>query len=258
MTRSLKKYWKPAVMVLASLLFAAVAVLVPELSAQDTGGFLLLSASFMPVAPGPIVPGYSALRSRANPRSAGVPETIPHWLYATQTYTDNSTTQLTFFTDNQANRSLSNLQSGGSLPDPQYLTIFGIYCDIINATADTYVTTAAGGTSGAINDIGSLVMVALPRFVLRIQSKDYGPWPLSVCHATGGATGFGWGTFTAEESLQYANNGVMGKGAEINGFITIPPRGDFSVTVDWNAAANITGDYRVRMTLFGLLSRAVK
>lgn len=240
------------------LLLALATVLAPHVSAETVGGLVLASGCFLPVAPGPLVPTARSLKQEANPKSAAEPETIPHWLYATQTFTDNATTQLTFYTDNQANRSLSNLQSGGSLPEPQFLKLFGIFCDVVNATADTYVTTAAGGIAGAINDVGSLVLVSLPRFVLTIQGKQYGPWPLSICHGTGGPVGFGWGTFTAEESLQYANNGNIGQGAPINGFIMIPPRADFSLTIDWNATANVTGDYRLRMTLFGLLSRAVK
>jgi hypothetical protein len=79
-------------------------------------------------------PTFRQLRGRST--AVGTqPETVPWWLYDTQTVTDNVTTTATFFAATQANRSLSNLLTGGSLPEPQYLTIFGIYADFINATA---------------------------------------------------------------------------------------------------------------------------
>lgn len=214
-----------------------------------------------PMAPEQLVPTFQQLQRRSTPQSGNVPEIIPHWAYDTQTYTDNTTTELTFFAAAQANRSLGNLGTGGAFPSPQYMTIYGIHCDIFPTSATAFVSTAASGAGGALNDMGQLVLLGLPRMTLRIASKDYGPWPLSVFQSTGGPTGFGWGNAAdaSPELLQYALNGVPGVAGEINGFITIQPNVDFSVIINWNTACNTAGgDYRIRITLKGLLGREVR
>ena len=196
------------------------------------------------------------LNDAAFPGQVNQPEVYAHHLYDTQTYLDNATTQLTFFAATQADRSLSNLQTGGQLEDPQFFDIWGISC---SAWADAgYVTTAAGGVTGAIDDLGLLIVQGRPRLTLQISDKQYGPWKLESCHAMGGPVGFGWGTFTAEESLQYSNNGPPDGGLWVGGSITIPPKVGWRMTVDWPAAVNLTDDYRICIGLFGVLSRAVR
>jgi hypothetical protein len=200
---------------------------------------------------------FEALTIAANPQSADIPQTIPYYFYDTQTFVDNTTTALTFFAVAQADRSLSNWPVGGVLPQPQFFGIEGIMLDLYSTTATQFVTTAAGGVVGAIDDLGLMLLTGRPRITLTLSSKDYGPFPLSLCHGTGGPTGFGWGTFTAEESLQYANNGVFDGGLYIGQAINIPPQVDFNVRIDWPAAVNISGDYRLRVTMSGVLSRRI-
>ena len=199
---------------------------------------------------------FQQLNAEAFPQSVGQPECFAHYWYDTQTYLDNATTQLTFFAATQADRSLSNLPTAGQLEDPQF---FEIHCIMLDAVADAgFVTTAAGGVAGAIDDLGLLMVTGRPRVTLNISDKQYGPWPATLMHASGGPVGFGWGTFTAEESLQYGNNGPPDGGLFIGGSIIIPPKVGFRLTMDWPAAVNLTDDYRLKMTLGGVLHRAVR
>lgn len=204
---------------------------------------------------GVVVPrSWDSISADLQPRS---PEGIPHWMYDTQTYTDNSTTELTFFTAAQ-NLDLTNLRTPGGLPEPQTLYIHNIFVDYLGATAP-YVSTAAGGVTGFIDDYGQLHVNGRGRLLLTISQKQYGPWPLLAFPGLGAINGFGWGTFTAEESLQYGHNALAvgsGRGV-IGGAIIIPPKVDFQVTITWPAALNITGDARVRVTLHGALYRKV-
>lgn len=214
----------------------------------------------MPFAPMNLTPTYEQLMARANPQQAGVPETTPWWLYDTQTFTDNVTTELTFFAAPQSDRTLSNIGAGGSLPDPQFLTIYGMHLDVWQSSVTAWTSVTAAATAvGVLNDMGMLMVLNRPVITLTVSGKDYGPWPATIAHATGGPTGGGYGTLAAAAHVQFANNGILGNGAPINGFITIPPRVDFSVRIKWGAAVDTTaGDYRFRVVLYGLLARAVK
>lgn len=189
----------------------------------------------------------------ANPQMANQPQVIPHILYDTQTYVSAATTKLTFFQTVQSDKTLGNIEAPGSLPSPQFFAIESIGCDIL-----TQVTTAAGGVPGAINDVQLLSLIGRATLTLSYQNKDYGPWPLSAFGASGGATGFGWGTFTAEESLQYANHGIPnGQGYGVNQQIILKPTAQFAVVLNWGAAQTLTGNTPIRIWMYGALYRAV-
>lgn len=202
--------------------------------------------------------GYGALSRASQPRSALVPEAITHWLYDTATYTDNSTTELSFFTSTQTDKSLSNLEVAGTLPDPNFFAIQGAYVDFINNAAGTpYVSTAAGSNVGNINDIGLLLLNGRARFILTISDKRYGPWPLSLLHGTGAVDGVMSGTFTAEESLQAGFPAPIGVPMYIGGSIVIPPKVGFSAQILYPSAVDLVNDFRVRLVLEGVLYRRV-
>lgn len=189
----------------------------------------------------------------ATPPSGRAQEAIWHALYDTQTYTDNSTTRLTFFQSTNADKTLSNMEASGQLPAPQSFMIHNICLDAWTAAP---VSTAAGGPDGNLNDLMLLLLVGRPTFTLTISSKQYGPYPLTALHATGGPTGFGWGTFTAEESIQFARN-EQSPGWNYYGRIIIPEQVSFSLEVNWAAAQNVTADWRFRITMFGVLNRRI-
>lgn len=204
--------------------------------------------------------GYDDLVASANPRSAQVPESIPWWFYDTQTYTSASTTQLTFFAATTASRDLSNLESGGQIPDPNFFAIHYLFADFMSNAAGTPYetsTTAAAQNVGAIDDVGRLLLSGRGRMTLTISDKRYGPWPLSVTSGTGAAQGFGWGTTTAEETVQYGHNTLQNNGAYIGGKIMIPPKVGFSIVTDWPAALTLTSDYRIRLTMYGVYYRRI-
>lgn len=198
---------------------------------------------------------FSVEAQKAIPPSGRSPEAIWHLVYDTKTYTDNSTTSLNFFdSTNVGTLDLSNMEIAGQFPAPQIFNIHGIFFDLWTAAP---VSTAAGGVTGNVNDVYLLIFVGRPRWLLTIQQKNYGPYPLASLHGLGAPIGFGYGTFTAEESLQFASNDRT-PGWNYNGSITIPPQTAFQFNITWAAAQDVTADYRMRVSMSGKLSRAVK
>lgn len=198
------------------------------------------------------------IQERSRPSS---PEGVPWWLYDTQTYTDNTSTTLTYFTATNSDESLTNLASGGVLPADQALFIHNVYIDYFLAAGTAWASVnAAGVVTGHLNDIGMLHMAARGRFLLKIRSKDYGPWPICAFQGLGGVTGGVNGTQAAGVAIEYGHNaqGVgSGRGA-LGGGIVIPPQTSFSVRLQWPAAVDLTADFRIRVTLHGALYRNIQ
>jgi hypothetical protein len=194
------------------------------------------------------------LDALALPSNARQPEALPWILYHQKTYTSGTTTKLTFFDAVESDDTLGNMETQGSLPDPQYFEIHYIGADFL-----LDATTAAGGEVGAIDDVAKLLFTGRGTWTLSIAKKAYGPFPLSFLHASGGPTGFGWGTFTAEESIQYANNGIFDGGWCVGGALIIPPKVGFSFEVRWSAAQTLNaGNTGVRAWMAGVLHRQVR
>jgi hypothetical protein len=191
------------------------------------------------------------LNALSTPGAGGENEAIQWTWYDTQTYTDNSTTQLRFFTTQSSDRSITNLDIAGQLP--YFFELHFITLDVVPTAATAFVTTAAGGVGGILDDLGMILVSGRGRYTMSINSKPYGPFPLQQLHGTGGPNGGGWGTFTAEESLQFGVNSVPdGSFLQFNGSKIIRPNQPFNVVVDWPAALNLTADYRLRMGLHGV------
>lgn len=198
--------------------------------------------------------GYPQLRASSRPRNPDAPEAFADTLYDTQEYVDNTTLTLRFFAAQQADQTLSNIGAGSQLQAGEFFVIENI---MVQAWAEAgYVTTAAGGIAGTINDMGLLFFLSRPILQLTMNNKPYGPWPVTECLGSpGGISGQGWGTFTAEESLQAA--WVTGYGKYIGGSVVIPPLTGFRVDIDWNAVADLTDDYFIRVNLVGTRYREV-
>lgn len=190
---------------------------------------------------------------KAIPPSGRSPEAIWHMAYDTQTYVDNATTSLDFFAAINADKSLSNMEAAGQFPAPQVFNLYNITADLFTALP---VSTAADMT-GDLNDLFLLMLVGRPRWTFTLQNKVYGPYPLTTLHATGGPDGYFVGTTAAAGSSQAAKNMPHG-GWNYNGSITIPAQTSFQFNITWAAAQNLTADWRIRVGLFGILSRAVK
>lgn len=189
------------------------------------------------------------LRSRSTPPSGASPEAIWHQFYDTQTYTDASTTRLTFFQVTNVDPTITNMKAGGQLPDPQWLSIYNVCLDFLNAGPTVDATTVVG----QLNDQVLLMMVGRTTWTLTISDKAYGPYTLTCLHGTGAPTGvIGDGV----SITQYGHN-ALNPGWNYNGTLIIPPKTNFSIEVNWAAAQDLTGDVKLRLSLFGILSRRV-
>lgn len=195
---------------------------------------------------------FQAANAKAVPPSGRSPEAIWHCAYDTQTYTDNATTTLDFFTAVNTDKTLSNMEAAGQFPAPQVFQLYAITCDVWTAAG---VSTSAT-TVGNANDIYLLLMVGRPAWLFTLQNKTYGRYPLITLHGSGGPDAFLSSTVAAV-SQQFARNMPHG-GWNYNGSITIPAQTSFQFNVLWAAAQDLTADWRVRINLFGQLDRAVK
>lgn len=196
---------------------------------------------------------FQAENAKAIPPSGRSPEAIWHVVYDTKVYTDNSTVSLNFFDSaNIGTLDLSNMEAAGQFPAPQVFDIHGIFCDLWTAAG---VSTNAA-TPGNVNDIYLLLFVGRPRWLLTIQQKNYGPYPLASLHGLGAPVAFLSST-VATVSQQFASND-RSPGWNYNGSITIPAQTSFQFNVTWAAAQDLTADWRVRIAMSGKLSRAVK
>jgi hypothetical protein len=189
----------------------------------------------------------------ANPQSNAGGESIPYILYDTQTFTTAVTTEMQFFRAAVNDDTLSNMQAGGTLPDPYYFQLFNLGFDILQDAS-----TAAGDKVGVLDNIQKLMLVGKSIFTLSISDKSYGPYPLSFLHTSGGAAGTGYGSFTAEESIQVGNNSFPDGGWNWSGSVIIPPRVNFGVKVRWQAVqAVVGGPIPCRFWISGILHRRV-
>jgi len=197
----------------------------------------------------------AAVQAAATPPSGHAQEAIWHQVYDSQTFTSGTTVTQTFFQVTNADKTISNLPQGGVFPSPQSLQIHNICLDILSIIP---VTTAAGGLDGVLNDLALLMFGSgqRPVWTLEISDKKYGPYSLTTLHGTGGPVGFGWGTFTAEESIQYARNDPAG-GWNYFGRVIIPEQNNFKLVIDWAATATMSANKINRVSMFGVLGRRV-
>lgn len=193
------------------------------------------------------------LNALADPISAGQPEALPWMLYSRKAYVDNTTTLLSFFDEINTNKGISNMQAASALPSPQYFEVLSIGADILrNPTA------AAASQAGAIDDVQKLCLTSESFFTFVYADKQYGPFPFSTLHPSGGVQGFGFGTTTADTlSVQYAANGYPDGGLPVNGAIVLKPKVQFTLSVQWPSPVNLTADVNVRVWLWGILHRKV-
>ena len=191
----------------------------------------------------------------SNPQAANEPQSFPHIYYDTQTYVSAATLNLTFFQAVQADKTLGNIEAPGSLPTPKFFAIESIGLDVLLRPA----AQAGHVATGPIDDVAQLVLFGRGTLEFQYQNKVYGPWPLSAFQASGGPTGFGWATMTAEAQVSYANNGIPnGIGYGMNQQIILKPNANFSFTLRWPAALTLAaGNTLLRIWLYGGLYQAV-
>lgn len=248
---------KWATVIFGLALVACTAWALDAMAAFAVGGVALAGGGGFgfrrPVAP----KTYDELKAQSEPWAADTPAADPWIEYDVQSYDSGVTTRLTFFQQTQANASLSNIEAGGVLPFPTYLEIHGICFDAYPGDG-TYASTAAGGVGGVVDDIGRLIHASLASWTFQLAGKSYGPFPLAACSGLSAPGGHGYGTFTAEESIQFGTNGPRDMGFFVGGAWIIPPQQSYNIVVEWPAAVTLTqGDYDVRFALVGTKYRKV-
>lgn len=193
------------------------------------------------------------LKQLSSPRDVmgGANQGIVWSFHDTATYTSGVTTNLQFFTTARATRQLSNLSPPGSLPEPQYFKVYAFQLDPLVPT-----------DYQAFRDVDRLLFGSgaagegAPTFQFTLADKVYGPWPLSLLHGTGGAMGHA-GTTVAAESNWLANNSIPDGGYWQDGAICIPPSQNFSAEIVWGAAQTLVANRDLRVTMSGVLYRAI-
>lgn len=201
------------------------------------------------------------LLSMARP-GANEAESYPDIKFDTVTYPAAGTARLTAFQNVAADPTISNMESAGSFPDPQWFQVYGIAKEY-QAAGPSNIAPAAAGTNqtGILNDMDLLEKTQRATVTLTISNKNYGPWPLSAFHPLGGGIGFialgvdgGAGSGRAQ---QYGNGGPVDGGWWLNGEIAIPPKVGFSLVLNLAAAQAISVQTLIRFSLVGRLYRRV-
>lgn len=193
----------------------------------------------------------------ANPTAANQPEVVPWALYDTQSVANAATGPFVYFQSINVDKTLSNMEGPGQLTDPQYLVVHYAACDILQVPT---ATALANEPNQAAANIENLLKTVRATFTFNMSNKRYGPFPLTMCHATGGTTGFGYGYGTASSGTSAAvvNNGNPGIGGfPFCGALIIPPKIGFDVTIAVSAATTLSATVQVRFVLVGALYRRV-
>jgi len=185
-------------------------------------------------------------------------EVIPHILYDTQTYTDNVTTILEFFSAIPANESISNVNPPRVLPNPNSFLIqcISVHVPIELNVVDEGAAAAVLPTPG--NDVNLLISTGILK--LTIGSKPYGPWPLFRLPVSTGFKFSGTSSAGAEAANLVTDFGMTeGPLYSLVPNLLIAPLQQFSVTLSWPAGAvNLLANRSIKVLLDGQLARAIQ
>ena len=187
-------------------------------------------------------------------------EAIPYVLFDTQSYpAAGSAAPINFFLTQQTDPTLGNLQTAGTLPNPQWFEIWGIFLDFLNTPVLATAGAAASVAAGQLQDIDIVLKTARATGELIVAQKSYGQQPCTFYHASGGAVGFSAGAYAAATQVNFGNNGLQGQTWAPNGSIIIPPTQGFSFSMRFQPTlAPISVATNLRIVLAGVLHRAVR
>lgn len=251
-TRSLARLPLAVRLALALLVYAVVAHLMPH---GDAAGI----TTAMIIIPWQPPLSRDDLDALANPMFANQPEVVPWQLYDTQSITTAVNAPAVYFQTINSDKTLSNMEGPGQLPDPQYLVVHYVAADFLVPPQSTAV--GATTNNAAVDDVENILKTNRATFEFNMSNKRYGPFSLTMCHATGGATGnlYGVGTLAAAVSGGVVNNGIPGSGGfPFAGALVIPPKIGFDVTIRLGAAPTLpVSPLPIRISLVGALYRRV-
>src|SRR5690348_16451343 len=94
----------------------------------------------------------------ANPQSANQPEVVPWALYDTQAVANAAAGPFTYFTALNTDKTLSNMEGPGQLPDPQYVIVHYVACDILQIPT---ATSLANEPNAALANVENLLKTVL-------------------------------------------------------------------------------------------------
>jgi hypothetical protein len=183
-------------------------------------------------------------------------EVIPAVLYDTQTYVDNTTVILPFFTTSPANESISNVNPPAVLPNPESFLIKNIYWMVPNEL-ETIDQGGAGALVSQFNDIILLANTGILKLI--IGDKPYGPWPLYrlPCSTFPKAALAAAGAEAANLVSAYGN--TDGPQYPVLPPLLIAPTQKFRVSLEWPAGAvNLAANRLIKVGLDGQKSRGIQ
>jgi hypothetical protein len=203
---------------------------------------------------GPIPSEWQAYVTQSN---VGL-EVVPHILYDTQTYTDNVTTTLDFFSSIPANEAISNVNPPRVLPNPNS---FLIQCISVHVPIELTVTdegAAAAALPTPSDDVILLINTGILK--LTIGSKPYGPWPLFRLPVSSGFKFSAASAAGAEAANLVLDYGITdGPLYSLIPNLLIAPLQQFSVQLSWpGGAVNLLANRTIKVLLDGQLSRAIQ
>lgn len=183
-------------------------------------------------------------------------EVIPHILYDTQVYVDNTTVILPFFTTSPANESLSNVNPPAILPNPESFLIKNIAWFVPNEL-ETIDQGAAAALPSQINDIILLGNTGILK--LFIGEKPYGPWPLFRLPCSTFVKGMLAAAGAEAANLASAYGNTDGPMYPVLPPLLIAPMQKFRVSLEWPAGAvQLLANRNIKVLLDGQLSRGIQ
>lgn len=174
-------------------------------------------------------------------------------LYDTQSYPAAGIAQLNFFVNPNADQTLSNIEQGGTVPDPEYYQLW-----YARVTPIIPPTVAAAPTTW--RDMQRLMTIGRPTLTLTIMSKPYGPWHVHEM-GTSGPQYYGYSTQVAAAggtSTEIANAGPDMAGFCFDGALWLLPKASYRAVIRWGNPQAVAVDTLLRLTLDAAHYRAIR
>jgi hypothetical protein len=197
------------------------------------------------------------LDDMSNPSFANQPEVVPWCLFDTAAIPTGQVNPVVMFQVINVDKTLSNIEGPGQLPDPQYLIVHYVACDILQIPTNTLF---ANEPSSSATNVENILKTGRTTFELNMSNKRYGAFSLTMCHATGGitASGYGYSTAAGSAGVYAPNNGIIGSGGfPFSGAVVIPPKIGYDITLRFGVALTLSATTNVRISLVGALYRRV-
>ena len=184
-------------------------------------------------------------------------EVIPHVLYDTQTYTDNTTVILPFFTSIPANESISNVNPPAMLPNPESFLIKNEYWYVTTQLETIDQGAAAAALPSQFNDIVLLGNTGI--FKLFIGDKPYGPWPLYRLPCSTGVKGSFAAAGAEAANLVSGYGNTDGPQYPLLPPLLIAPTQKFRVSLEWPAGpVDLSANRTLKVGLDGQKARGIQ